>query len=190
MNESTGIEEIKDVYAVCKEDKDIATVLLNVAVQLEKVKKELAAADTTNFPFHSAKCKEAARDVCYANLQVEVALTKLLIYLLDCKAINAEKPFTKEAFLDFHAFPVWSQHVDHLHLGHLEGIHSHLKQIIANVQGREEELTKQYEAALICPTHKKPAVARTINGKGVLCEECQKPAKKEVEEEGQKEKEE
>lgn len=177
MNQSQSGESEQvvqlDAYKITAEDKNIAQSLEDALTRLTEVASELNASTHDHFPFAAGTTKECAKKLCLANIAVEMATLRLLIKVVKTKQILKEQDMDETVFKDIATLSPWLSHVQKLHGEHMQGIHAHLQQLVANVECREKEIGRVFEKSLVCKIHNQPAVGRSIDGKSLICKECQ-----------------
>lgn len=162
-----------DAYKITAEDKNIAQSLEDALTRLTEVASELNASTHDHFPFAAGTTKECAKKLCLANIAVEMATLRLLMKVVKTKQILKEQDMDETVFKDIATLSPWLSHVQKLHGEHMQGIHAHLQQLVANVECREKEIGRVFEKSLVCKVHNQPAVGRSIDGKSLICKECQ-----------------
>lgn len=164
--------ETSACYKISAEDKNIAQGLDDVVQRLGDVIKELEKQEIAGFPFQSEVAKKAARDFCISNVRAELQAVILVRAVIRSKQILKEVDFDEAAFHDMHTLSPWLSHVQKLHGEHMQGIHAHLQQLVANEANREKEINRVFEENLKCRIHSLPAIGRSLDGKSVICKDC------------------
>jgi len=162
----------EDVYLISEEDKKVCNSLKDAFSNLNEVHKKFIAQGSDHFPFSTVGGRDGAKQVCVANLAVEMATAKFLRHICRSNKTSEGKPFDVPAMLDMITCVTWLAHINKLHGEHIEGLYAHLQQIIQNVPGRDEKMKELFSATVRCQKHNELAITRDMDGKKFLCKKC------------------